>query len=189
MAAYIPDTRIDPSQYGALVHHWCSKNGQKISNMNKKHRTKYDYIHCMGTKNLPQLIHEMTTKARGKQPSRAQIYINTRTRKDGSIVNEKAANVIEELKKHMVEEAESSNNSQTTQDSTNWKNDIYSKVKGSEKRGRVRCLGKIARHASSSSNSHANHRVKTLENLLGNLVSVLQVRSLKIHKLMRFYKL
>ncbi|XP_012573845.3 uncharacterized protein [Cicer arietinum] len=76
----------------------------------------------------------------------------------------------------MVEEAKSSNNSQTTQDSTNWKNDIYSKVKGSEKRGRVRCLGKIARHASSSSNSHANHRVKTLENLLGNLVSVLQVR-------------
>ncbi|XP_073219732.1 chlorophyll a-b binding protein CP29.3, chloroplastic-like [Cicer arietinum] len=56
MAVYIPDTRIDPSQYGAL-----------------------------------------TTKARGKQPSPAQIYINTRTRKDGSIVNEKG-----ECRQHWV---------------------------------------------------------------------------------------
>uniref|UniRef100_A0A151UF60 Uncharacterized protein n=1 Tax=Cajanus cajan TaxID=3821 RepID=A0A151UF60_CAJCA len=28
MAANIPDTRVDPSQYRALVHHWCSKKGQ-----------------------------------------------------------------------------------------------------------------------------------------------------------------
>jgi len=28
MAAYIPDRRVDPSQYHALVHHWCSKEGR-----------------------------------------------------------------------------------------------------------------------------------------------------------------
>jgi len=28
MAAYIPDRRVDPSQYRALVHHWCSKEGK-----------------------------------------------------------------------------------------------------------------------------------------------------------------
>lgn len=28
MAADIPDTRVDPSQYRALVHHWCSQEAQ-----------------------------------------------------------------------------------------------------------------------------------------------------------------
>ncbi|WJX62746.1 hypothetical protein P8452_47709 [Trifolium repens] len=127
MAANIPDRRVDPSQYRALVHHWCSQKGQKISNINKRNRSKYEDLHCMGTKNLSRFIHE-TTEANGVQPSRAQIYIQTRTRKDGSIVTDKAANVIGELKKHMGE-ATSSRTPQTTQDSTNWQNDVYSKLK------------------------------------------------------------
>ncbi|KAH1199083.1 hypothetical protein GmHk_18G052525 [Glycine max] len=81
----------------------------------------------------------------------------------------------DELKKKMVE-TESSQNLQNTQDSTNWTNDIYSKVKGPEKRGRVRCLGKLPHQASSSQSSYANNRIQKLENLLGNLVVVLKVR-------------
>ncbi|WJX57395.1 hypothetical protein P8452_42962 [Trifolium repens] len=127
MAANIPDRRVDPSQYRALVHHWCSQKGQKISNINKRNRSKYEDLHCMGTKNLSRFIHE-TTEANGVQPSRAQIYIQTRTRKDGSIVTDKAADVIGELKKHMGE-ATSSRTPQATQDSTNWQNDVYSKLK------------------------------------------------------------
>eukprot|EP00256_Glycine_max_P055915 XP_014623315.1 uncharacterized protein LOC102667599 [Glycine max] len=175
MIAHIPDPRVDPSQYRDLVHYWCSEKGQKISNINKRSRTKYEDLHCMGTNNLPRRIHEMTTKAKGVQPSRAKIYIDTRTRKDGSIVTEKAAIVIDELKKKMVE-AESSQNLQSTQDSTDWTNDIYSKVKGPEKRGRVRCLGKLPHQASSSQSSYTNNRIQKLENLLGNLVAVLKVR-------------
>ncbi|XP_028209901.1 uncharacterized protein LOC114425417 isoform X2 [Glycine soja] len=148
---------------------------QKISKINKRSRSKYEDLHCMGTNNLPRRIHEMTTKAKGVQPSRAEIYIDTRTRKDGSIVTEKAAIVIDELKKKMVE-AESSQNLQSTQDSTDWTNDIYSKVKGPEKRGRVRCLGKLPHQASSSQSSYTNNRIQKLENLLGNLVAVLKVR-------------
>ncbi|KAH1202748.1 hypothetical protein GmHk_17G049137 [Glycine max] len=148
---------------------------QKISNINKRSRSKYEDLHCMGTNNLPRRIHEMTTKAKGVQPSRAEIYIDTRTRKDGSIVTEKAAIVFDELKKKMVE-AESLQNLQSTQDSTNWINDIYSKVKGPEKRGRVRCLDKLPHQASSSQSSYANNRIQKLENLLGNLVAVLKVR-------------
>ncbi|XP_028193667.1 uncharacterized protein LOC114379240 isoform X1 [Glycine soja] len=147
---------------------------KKISNINKRSRSKYEDLHCMGTNNLPRRIHEMTTKAKGVQPSRAEIYIDTRTQKDGSIVTEKAAIVIDERKKKMVE-AESSQNLQSTQDSTNWTNDIYSKVKGPEKRGRVRCLGKLPHQASSSQSSYANNRIQKLENLLGNLVAVLKV--------------
>ncbi|XP_058740020.1 protein HEAT STRESS TOLERANT DWD 1-like isoform X1 [Vicia villosa] len=93
---------------------------------------------------------------------------------DGTISIRDLRLLKEELKKHMVEEEGSSHDSQATKDSTSWKNDAYSKVKGPEKRGRVRCLGKLPRHASSSSN--ADNRVATLENLLGNLVSVLQMR-------------
>ncbi|KAL5131331.1 hypothetical protein HKD37_12G034235 [Glycine soja] len=172
MNAHIPDPRVDPSQYRDLVHYWCFEKGQKISNINKRNRSKYEDLHCMGTNNLPRWIHEMTTKAKGVQPSRAEIYIDTRTRKDESIVTEKDA--IDELKKKMVE-AESSQNLQSTQDSTNWTNDIYSKVKGLEKRGCVRCLGKLPHQASSSQSSYTNNRIQKLENLLGNLVAVLKV--------------
>eukprot|EP00256_Glycine_max_P059368 XP_014627822.1 uncharacterized protein LOC106794189 [Glycine max] len=175
MIAHIPDPRVDPSQYRDLVHYWCSEKGQKISNINKRSCSKYEDLHCMGTNNLPRRIHEMTTKAKGVQPSRAEIYIDTRTRKDGSIITEKAAIVIDELKNKMVE-AESSQNLQSTQDSTDWTNDIYSKVKGPEKRGRVRCLGKLPHQASSSQSSYTNNRIQKLENLLGNLVAVLKVR-------------
>lgn len=72
-------------------------------------------------------------------------------------------------------EATSSHNPQTTQSSTNWENDIYAKVKGPEKRGPVRCLGKVARPANSNA-SAAEVKLHKLENLLGSLVSVLQTR-------------
>jgi len=28
MASFIPDSRVDSSQYRELVHHWCSKEAQ-----------------------------------------------------------------------------------------------------------------------------------------------------------------
>jgi len=49
-------------------------------------------------------------------------------------------------------------------------NDTYSKVKGPERRGRVRCLGKLPRHASSNVSS------QKVESVLGNLVVLLQMR-------------
>ena len=81
----------------------------------------------------------------------------------------------DELKKKMVK-TQSSQTLQSTQDSTNQTTDIYSKVKGPEKRGRVRCLGKLPHQASSSQSSYANNRVQKLKNLLENFVVVLKVR-------------
>ncbi|KAH1225066.1 hypothetical protein GmHk_11G032047 [Glycine max] len=50
MVSQIPNPRVDPSQYCDL----------KISNINnKRNRSKYEDLHCMGTKNLPRWIHEM----------------------------------------------------------------------------------------------------------------------------------
>ncbi|KAH1261909.1 hypothetical protein GmHk_02G004655 [Glycine max] len=59
MVAHIPNPRVDPSQYRDLVHYWYSEKGQKISNINKRSRSKYEDLHCMGTNNLPRRIHEM----------------------------------------------------------------------------------------------------------------------------------
>ncbi|RHN66982.1 hypothetical protein MtrunA17_Chr3g0097731 [Medicago truncatula] len=58
-------------------------------------------------------------------------------------------------------------------------NDTYSKVKGPERRGRVRCLGKLPRHASSnisSQRTNSEDRLQKVESVLGNLVAVLQMR-------------
>ena len=76
-------------------------------------------------------------------------------------------------------EVESSQNLQSTKDSINQKNDIYLKVKGPEKRGRVHCLGKLPHQASSSQSSYVDNIIQKLENSLENLVVVLKMRFTK----------
>jgi len=58
-------------------------------------------------------------------------------------------------------------------------NYTYSKVKEPERRGRVRCLGKLPRHASSnvsSKRTNSEDRLQKVKNVLGNLVVALQMR-------------
>ncbi|KAK7275756.1 hypothetical protein RIF29_16878 [Crotalaria pallida] len=112
VVATLVDDRVNPSQYRDLVHFWYSEEGQKISEINRQNRSKYEDIHCMGTKSLPKLIDEKNKKAKGVSPDRIEIYIDTRTRKDGTIVNEKAARVIEELNKQNYEAATSRSGTQ-----------------------------------------------------------------------------
>ncbi|OMO67794.1 Transposase, Ptta/En/Spm, plant [Corchorus olitorius] len=74
-----------------------------------------------------------TEEANGNHPSRADAYIRSRTRKDGNIVNEKAAEVLDRIKQIRTE---------TPDDSlASWDKDVYSKANGLEKKGRVRCSG------------------------------------------------
>ncbi|XP_058787948.1 uncharacterized protein LOC131662238 isoform X2 [Vicia villosa] len=102
IASVVPDSRVDPNQCRHLVHHWFSQDGQKISKINAQNRAKFEDVHCMGTKSLPKLIDEKKKNGNGVSPKRKEIYIDTRTRKDGSIVNEKAARLIEEIKNMIV---------------------------------------------------------------------------------------
>ncbi|XP_058775086.1 uncharacterized protein LOC131649340 [Vicia villosa] len=148
VASFIPDCRVDPDQYRELVHHWFSEEAQN--------RAKYEDIHCMGTKSLPRLINE---KAKGASPTRKEIYIDTRTRKDGSVVNEKAARLIEELNKHN-NEAETSQSIEKTPSHLPWTDDIYSQVKGPEKRGRVKCLGNIPKPKKSKASLSENQELR-----------------------------
>ncbi|WJX28503.1 hypothetical protein P8452_17211 [Trifolium repens] len=94
LTRFIGNSRVDLNQWRKLVHHWFSEEGQKISKINRENRAKFKDVHCMGTKSLPKLIDEKKKNSNGRSPTRKEIYIETRTRKDGSIVNEKARRVI-----------------------------------------------------------------------------------------------
>ncbi|KAK2444999.1 hypothetical protein QL285_015980 [Trifolium repens] len=88
----------------------------------------------------------------GRSPTRKEIYIETRTRKDGSIVNENARRVIEKLNKYDNETGTSQSVEEIRSDMP-WKNDIYSKVKGTEKREDVNEILRAARQVTNASNA------------------------------------
>lgn len=72
----------------------------------------------------------------------------------------------EELNKH-DNEAGTSQSVQEIQSHMPWKDDIYSQVQGPEKKGRVRCMGKIPKpkklKASLSENQELRDKVKKME--------------------------
>ncbi|KAK2419098.1 hypothetical protein QL285_041229 [Trifolium repens] len=189
--AYVkPDSRVDLNQYRKLVHHWFSEKGQKISKINRENRAKFKDVHCMGTKSLPKLIDENKKNSNGRSPTRKEIYIETRTRKDGSIVNEDARGVIEKLNKY-DNETGTSQSVEEIQSDMPWKDDIYSKVKGTEKRGeqrgRLRCIGKIPKPKKLkvylAENQELRDKVKQMEKkqnstdaVLANVLSLIQNR-------------
>ncbi|OMO86777.1 Transposase, Ptta/En/Spm, plant [Corchorus capsularis] len=63
----------------------------EISRTNQANRLKLEEPHCTGTKSFARIIDEKTKDANGIPPSRAAMYILSRTKKDGTIVNQKAA--------------------------------------------------------------------------------------------------
>ncbi|CAH9080447.1 unnamed protein product [Cuscuta europaea] len=133
--------------------HWMF---QEQSTKNKENCSKSKEPHCTGTKSFPRLIHEMAEESNGIQPSRAKVYVRTRTRKNGSIVNDNTAEVVEQMKQKM---------SETTMESegTSWDNDVYAQVKGPEKRGYVRCMRTKIKRSNSCGSSCTQQRRKNDE--------------------------
>ncbi|XP_045826661.1 uncharacterized protein LOC123918622 isoform X3 [Trifolium pratense] len=82
----------------------------------------------------------------------------------------------EELKKH-DNEVETSQSVQEIQSHMPWMDDIYSKVQGPEKRGPVRCMGKIPKpkklKASLSENQELRDKVKQMQEQQNNTNAVL----------------
>ncbi|KAL8214416.1 hypothetical protein R6Q57_003865 [Mikania cordata] len=87
--------------------------------------------HVSGTKYFARLAHEMAMKNDGVYPTRGEMYIKTRTRKNGSIVDDEASHVVAALKDIPNE------STNTSDDKNDITNDAYSKVKGPEKRGYI----------------------------------------------------
>ncbi|KAL4283366.1 hypothetical protein GQ457_16G015240 [Hibiscus cannabinus] len=95
----------------------------------------------------------MTKEFDGIPPTRADVYVKSRTRKDGSIVNSKAAVVVERIQEKINESSSSDNLSQTS-----WSNDVFAQVKGPERRGRVRCVGAIHTRTTEVSGPSQSHQ-------------------------------
>ncbi|GMI63927.1 hypothetical protein HRI_000062000 [Hibiscus trionum] len=141
------DSRVNKEQLKTLVEYWLSSKSMEQSATNRLNRSKLDEPHCTGTRSFPRIVEDMTAESSGIPPSRADVYVRTRTRKDGSIVNSAAAVVVERIQEKINEGTSSRNLSQAT----SWSNDVFAQVKGPERKGRVRCVGAVQTRPSQES--------------------------------------
>ncbi|GJX79159.1 transposase, Ptta/En/Spm, plant [Tanacetum coccineum] len=133
------DDRVETGQFRTLVESWFTEEKQVESERKKINRLKSIEPHVTGTKSFARVKDEETKKNKGVSPSRGGMYCITRTRKDGSIVNAVAAQVVADIKSI----GDSSSIDQETTNNSDWTNDDLSKVKGPERRGSVCCTGKF----------------------------------------------
>ncbi|GJU17786.1 hypothetical protein Tco_1145752 [Tanacetum coccineum] len=126
------DSRVNPEQFQVLVNRWMKPEYQAICEQKRISRSKMEEPHITGTKSFARLAEEEATKNNGVHPTRGKLYQISRTRKDGSIVNDKAAQVVASLQ--VI--ANDSTNTQGIQED-DWTNDDLSKVKGPKKRGYI----------------------------------------------------
>ncbi|GLU15331.1 hypothetical protein SLE2022_318300 [Rubroshorea leprosula] len=65
-------------------------------------------------------------------------------------------------------------------ETTSWQDDVFSKVKGSDKKGRVRCLGKVPTSKKSvpsmSASGNVEERLSEVENMLSGLMQLVEAR-------------
>ncbi|GKC63668.1 transposase, Ptta/En/Spm [Tanacetum coccineum] len=119
-----------------------------ISEKKKIVRSKSYEPHALGTKSFARLADEQKKKT-GVLPTRGTLYIISRTKKNGSIVNATAAKVIKELLNDASTSTSNTTNDASTSTSNtttgngivDWSNDDLARVKGKEKGGYTRCVG------------------------------------------------
>ncbi|XP_062173515.1 uncharacterized protein LOC133878974 [Alnus glutinosa] len=76
-----------PEDVDALLNKWCDEEYQEYADHMKQLRALQNTPHCTGTKSYARLSHEETVKD-GTPPTRAQAYIKTHKKKDGSYPND-----------------------------------------------------------------------------------------------------
>ncbi|KAM3397342.1 hypothetical protein P3S68_000854 [Capsicum galapagoense] len=99
---------------------------------NKTNRSKHSLPPYCGTKNYARLRHEM--RKNEKTPSRVEIFIESRKRKNEKQVDTFQQDVIDQLEQHKMEQKEGENFSLND-------DDIFEKVLGTEKNGYLRAYG------------------------------------------------
>ncbi|KAL8252131.1 hypothetical protein R6Q59_035824 [Mikania micrantha] len=122
--------------------------------------------HVTGTKSFAKLAHEVAMKNDVVYPTRGEMYIKTRTRKDGSVVDDEAAGVMTSIK------AIASDSTRTCGDQDDFTRDDYSKVKGPEKRGYVLLVGRMPAtkdKGDSEINSQTIHQQQSVINVIMNI--------------------
>nr|XP_027108931.1 uncharacterized protein LOC113728766 [Coffea arabica] len=127
------DERVLPEQWAYLVSHWSSEEAEKRSATNRANRAQQKFGHVTGTKSFARIREEQRVKrSDGKAPSRAELFILTRTRKDGKPVNEASS---------ATQLREIGSQRQNAFQNNNAGGDVFSQVVGRDRHGRVRCLG------------------------------------------------
>ncbi|GKV32151.1 hypothetical protein SLEP1_g40776 [Rubroshorea leprosula] len=127
--------RIVPDQWQFLVSYWNSDDAKKLCATNRANRSKQKATHASGPKSFARVREEERMKrSDGKEPTRAELYILTHTRKDGQPVDETAAANIAKLRELAVKKQ---NDTECSDDD----NDTFCQVMGEERRGYVRTYG------------------------------------------------
>ncbi|KAL7235752.1 hypothetical protein ACSBR1_019106 [Camellia fascicularis] len=128
------DERVLPDQWRILISFWNSKEAQERSVTNKASRAQQKTMHTTGTKSFARVREEQREKRPdGKEPSRAELFILTRTRKDGHPVNEASSVIISQLR-------EKASQQQGTLQNGIVEDDVFAEVVGQDRHGRVRYL-------------------------------------------------
>ncbi|KAL4284030.1 hypothetical protein GQ457_16G017920 [Hibiscus cannabinus] len=134
-----------------IIENCKDPRGQSVTN--RSNRSKLEEPHCTGKRSFPRIVEDLTKESDGSPPTRADVYVKSRTRKDVSIVNSKAAVVVERIQEKINESSSSDNLSQTS-----WSNDVFAQVKGPERRGHVRCVGAIHTRTTEVSGPSQSHQ-------------------------------
>ncbi|KAL8209613.1 hypothetical protein R6Q57_006345, partial [Mikania cordata] len=107
------------------------------------------------------------TENDGVYPTRGEMYIKTRTCKDGSIVDDEAIGFVNSPK------TIASESTHTTVDTDDFTKDDYSKIKGPEKRGYVRLVERMRAtkdKVDSPSNSQVIYHLQNAINVMMNII-------------------
>ncbi|TYJ03702.1 hypothetical protein E1A91_A12G046300v1 [Gossypium mustelinum] len=126
------DPRVVPDQWPSLISYWSSDDTKKHCATNRANRLKQRSGHSSGTRSYARILEEERNKRPdGKEPTRAELYILTHTRKNGQPVDETAAELISKIRE---QEAKKETTSQCSDES----NDTLCRVMGEENHNRVR---------------------------------------------------
>ncbi|KAI0492510.1 hypothetical protein KFK09_026783 [Dendrobium nobile] len=117
-------------QWKNLLTYWNSEESKCISERNKKSRSKKSLMHITGKKSFGQ-VREDQEKSIGHSPTRVEMFERCYT-KEGITNSIEACEALEKMKEIR---------SQTSQTEDVGRDDIFSKVLGNDKVGRVRMYG------------------------------------------------
>ncbi|KAK9985416.1 hypothetical protein SO802_030367 [Lithocarpus litseifolius] len=149
---YIPDsrnkarvksnvpTRCISQDWDILVEHWYTDDAVIESEKNKERRSKQDDVHTAGSCSFA--VHAAKkAKTDGCPVERSVLYPILHTHKDGSIVNPVVAAKIDKMKELMADPANHLQSSDTTGSIAWAPDDVFAKVMGKERKGRIRGVG------------------------------------------------
>nr|XP_033516637.1 uncharacterized protein LOC104114107 isoform X1 [Nicotiana tomentosiformis] len=123
---------INRDRWTSFVNYRYKEETQNMCKRNAENRKKQTVPHTGGSKPNSRRRAEMMAETERK-PGRAQLYLATHTKKDGSYVNDEAKEICETIELAVSES--------TMDESEISPNDVIVKVLGKEHPERVRCLG------------------------------------------------